>query len=266
VNWAYIGIAALLPLAIALAAMLLAGAIQAIRSNRNGGSSRAALLRFLRTLVLVFPLAFLLAALWDGWATWRGLGMAVLGHAADQRAVGILRSHGEGFLAKDQAKAAFWFRKGAEGGDAQAQLFLARALSKGLGVPRDLDGARRWARAAAVQGLPDAMVLAGDLFHAGDAASASAWYQNALTLYQQQIEAGNADASLACGLMHLAGKGVPKDPVEGVAYLYLARQLGLSSLKQVIVVLSEGPLTKPQRAEAAARAEALRKALPDPKN
>ena len=41
-NWTYIGIAALLPLTIALAATLLAGAIQAIRSNRLGGSSRAA--------------------------------------------------------------------------------------------------------------------------------------------------------------------------------------------------------------------------------
>jgi len=261
-NWTYLGIAALLPLTIALAAALLAGAVQAIRSNRAGGSSRVAFHRLLRTLALVFPLAFLLAALWDGHRVWRGLAGAALGRPADQRVLGQLRASGRHFLRKDPAKAALWFQKAAEGGDAEAQLFLARTLLNGQGLPRNPEGALRWAKAAANQGLPDAMVLSGDLLRPDDAEAARSWYQRALTGYRQRIQSGDADACQSYGLMYTTGKGVEKDPIEGVAWMLVGQRLGMDPFKVVILKLSEGPLSKPQREEAAQRAAAIQKTLP----
>lgn len=257
-NWTYLGIAALLPLTIALAATLLAGAIQAIRSNRQGGSSRVAFHRLLRTLALVFPLAFLVASLWDGRSTWRGLLGAALGHPTDQRAMGLLRSHGEGFLAKDPAKAALWFRKAAEGSDARAQFHLARALITGSGVPKDTVLALRWAEAAAQQGDTDAMILAGDLRRSGDPDAAETWYRKALASLQRRHD---AEACLAYGLMVSQGKGVPSDPVEGLAWMKLAERQGLRGIRVIPIRLMEGSLKPAQREEAARRAETLQKGL-----
>jgi len=260
-NWTYLGIAALLPLTIALAVTLLAGAVQALRSNREGGSSAVAFRRLLRTLALVFPLAFLAATLWDGRSTWRGLIGVALRHPADQRAMGLLRSRGARFLAANPAKAAYWFQKAADGGDSEAQLFLARALLSGQGLPRDPEGALHWAQIAADQGHPDAMVFAGDLLRPSNPGAATARYHQALSAFQARIQNGDANACVAYGLLLIAGRGIEKDPVEGLAHMYLARRLGLDPFKVLIIQLSEAPLSKPQRAEAAQRAEALQKTL-----
>ncbi len=261
-NWTYLGIAALLPLTVALGVTLAAGAIQAIRSNRAGGSSRVAFQRLLRTLALVFPLAFLVASLWDGRSTWRGLLGAALGHPTDQRAMGLLRSQGEGFLTKDPAKAASWFRKAAEGGDVRAQDLLARALATGTGVVRDSGAALHWAEAAAKQGDTDAMVLAGDLRHAVDATAADAWYRQALTSLQPRIAQREAEACLAYGLLLSSGKGVPRNPVEGLAWMKVAERLGLPGLRTLPVRLIEARMPPIQRTEAAQRAAAIQKTLP----
>jgi TPR repeat protein len=261
-NWTYLGIAALLPLTIALAATLLAGAVQAIRSNRQGGSSRVAFHRLLRTLALVFPLAFLLASLWNGRSTWRGLIGAALGRPADQRAMGLLRSQGEGFLARDPAKAAHWFRKAAERGDARAQFHLARALLTGTGLPKDPALALRWAEAAAQQGDSDAMILAGDLQRPAHPDAADAWYRKAMSSLQIRLAAGNPQACLTYGLLLSSGKGAPRDPIEGLAWMKVAERLGLRGLQALPVRLMEAQQPPAARAEATRRAEALLKTLP----
>lgn len=258
-NWHYLGVAALLPLVLALAMTLALAAFLAIRSNREGGSSRVALRRLLRVTGLAFPVLFLLASLWDGRRTFLGLAGVALGRPAEQRAMGLLRAKGEHFLKDDPVKAAYWFRKAADGGDADGQLLLARAMLKGHGLPRDPIGASRWAQAAASQGRPDAMLLAGDLAHAEEA---RAWYQRALPIFRQQIEAGDADACLNYGLMFTTGKGVESDPTEGLAWMLVGRRLGLDPYKGVIILLSEGNLTASQRAEASQRALAIQKSLP----
>lgn len=263
-NWPYIGIAALLPLVMALGLTLAAGAIQAVRLNREGGASGAALLRLLRTMALVFPLAFLAAALWDGRRTWRGLLGVALHRPVDQRAMGILRAGGWGFLSVDPGKAFHWFQKAADGGDAESQLFLAQALRSGQGLPRDTERALYWAQAAADRGLPDAMVIAGDLLSPTNLEAANLRYRQALAAFQGKAQQRDANACLACGLMRTSGKGIPKDPVEGLAWMLTARHLGLDPLKTVIIQLNESTLTQPQRAEAALRAQAIEKTLVQP--
>ncbi|WP_257310066.1 tetratricopeptide repeat protein [Geothrix fuzhouensis] len=261
-NWTYIGIAALLPLAVALGVTLAAGAIQAIRLNRQGGASGEALHRLLHSMALVFPVAFLVVSLWDGRKVWKGLAGVAVGRLADQRTMGLLRAGGHRFLRQDPAKAAYWYRKAAEGGDAESQLLLARALNQGAGLPRDPAEALRWAGASGNQGNADAMVLAGDLQRQVDPGTAVTWYRRAVEAYRVRIQHRDPDACMAYGLLLINGKGIEKDPVEGLAHLYLARRLGLDPFKVLIIQLSEVSLSKPQRSEAAQRALAIQKTLP----
>jgi hypothetical protein len=263
-NWAYLGTAALLPLIVALGLTLAAGAFQALRLNRAGGSSRAAWARLARTLAWVFPLAFLLASAWDGRRTLRGLAGVALGRPADQRAMGYLRSHGKRFLAKNPAKAAHWFLKAANGGDAEAQYLSARVLLRGDGVPPDATEALRWAQTAADHGHPEAMVLTGDLLRTTNLEAAEARYRQALSIFQERALQGEAEAALAHGLLLTQGKGTAKDSVEGLAWMLLARRRGIDPFKNVLIQFSESGLTKAQRAEAAQRATALQQKLAAP--
>lgn len=69
----------------------------------------------------------------------------------------------------------------AEAGDAQAQLYLAYAYRRGLGVARDDVQAAHWYRRAAEQGLADAQYQLGLMYELGlgvaaDPAEAEYWY------------------------------------------------------------------------------------------
>lgn len=256
-NWRYVGTAALLPLTVALGLTLAAGAVQAVRLNREGGSSRAALRRLLRTLALAFPLAFLTAALWDGWRTWRGLAGAALGRPADQRALGQLRASGEGFLPKDLAQAIRWYRKAAGGGDASAQRFLAWALASGAGTPRNPGEALHWAVAAGNQGDVEGMILAGDLSRAALPEEATAWYRKAVAGLGPRLERREPQACLMYGSLLTAGKGAPADPVEGLAWMRVAERGGLPKLQALIVRFTEARMSPDQREAAERRAEGL---------
>ena len=171
--------------------------------------------------------------------------------------MGQLRSQGERFLLKDSAKATQWFQKAATGGDAESQYRLARALMQGQGIAKDPAGALRWAQAAADQGHPDAMVLAGDLLTPTDPSTASARYGQALTTFQKRTRTRDAEACLAYGLLLCSGKGTPRDPVEGFAWMLTARNLGLSPFLGVLTLLQEAKLTPAERDEASRRAAAI---------
>jgi TPR repeat protein len=72
----------------------------------------------------------------------------------------------------------------AEGGDAEAQLFLGYAFARGKGVGRDLGQSFAWYLEAARQGLPEAQYQVGLQYEVGegvalDAAEAEYWYQRA---------------------------------------------------------------------------------------
>jgi len=263
-NWRNIGIEALLPLIVALGAALATGALQALRLTRLGVASRPAFFRMLRAMALAFPITFLVVTFWVGRRTWAGLFGVVLHHPMDQRAMGLLRAQGEGFLVKDAAKAAYWYRKSAENGDADGQLLLAQALFKNQDLSRDPAEALRWAKAAAEQGQPEAMVLTGDRLRSTDAGTANAWYQRALRIYRQRVQSRDADACLAYGQLRFEGKGAEVDRVEGLAWMYVSRWMGIRSFKGVTVQIAEGGLSPAQRVEAAKRAGIILKTIPQP--
>ena len=59
-------------------------------------------------------------------------------------------------------------RKAAEQGDAEAQLNLGNAYSKGAGVAKDLTKAAKWYRKAAEQGNYDAMLALVKAYRKGE--------------------------------------------------------------------------------------------------
>ena len=67
-----------------------------------------------------------------------------------------LAEQGDATAQHNYEKAAFWYRKAAEQGHADAQNNLAARYATGTGVTKDLAEALKWYRAAAAQGHPTA--------------------------------------------------------------------------------------------------------------
>jgi len=106
-------------------------------------------------------------------------------------------------IAQDYGRAAYWFQKAANQGNAEAQLSLANLYAHGRGVSRDVAIAAQWCRAAAAHDDPAAQERLGVAFARGegvprDARQAYFW----LTLASQNGDhhAGKLRADLAASL------------------------------------------------------------------
>ena len=90
---------------------------------------------------------------------------------------------GEG-VAQDYAKAAAWYEKAAQQGDAKAQFSLGNGYYFGEGVEQDYAKAVAWFDKAAQQGLAEAQYNLGICYDKGwgvaqNHAEAAAWYEKA---------------------------------------------------------------------------------------
>jgi TPR repeat protein len=80
--------------------------------------------------------------------------------------LGHLYEIGDG-VPEDFTEAAKWYRKAAEQGNAEAQLYLGCSYLIGRGVPKDSAEHLNWTRKAAQQGFADAQVQLGHLYEIG---------------------------------------------------------------------------------------------------
>ncbi|HEX9080917.1 MAG TPA: tetratricopeptide repeat protein [Holophagaceae bacterium] len=256
-NWAYLRVEALLPLAYGLALSMAAGAGFAIRLHQLGGDSRAARRRFLRFMAWTLPLALTLATLWDARATLQGLWGATRHRSEDEYALGILRRGGQGFLKADPTKAVYWFQRAADHGQPEAQFALAQAYLSGQGVPIDPKLGLHWAQASAAGGSLNGMLLSGDLLRPSDPDRSQQFYGQALAKVRARTDAGDAAAALTLGFMYFRGQGLAPDPVEGGAWMREAARRGLPGPQRLLVMLAWTTLTPDQRQAAAARAKVL---------
>src|SRR5690606_5370993 len=85
------------------------------------------------------------------------------------------------------AKAAHWYKKAAEGGDAVAQNNLAVMYEYGYGVDKDIQKAMDWYQEAGKGGSGIALDNLGDMYVSGAAGSkditlAHIWYDRAMEL------------------------------------------------------------------------------------
>ena len=142
-------------------------------------------------------------------------------------------------------------RKGAEQGDAVAQVKLGVGYELGEGVPQDYAEAVRWYRKAAEQGAAPAQFNLGRMYNSGqgvpqDYAEAALWYRKA-------AEQGHARAQFLLGTMYGLGKGVPRDYVQAHKWLNLAASLASGEAQTEMTKVRDifaGKMTAQQMAEA----------------
>lgn len=98
----------------------------------------------------------------------KALALANQGCAIEQTKLGMMYYTGKGVPKRDYAKAAKWFRKAAEQGDAQAQYMLGQMNIHGQNIPRNCKEAKKWLQMAAVQGYVQAQYWFGMMYVVGE--------------------------------------------------------------------------------------------------
>ncbi|NOG70629.1 sel1 repeat family protein [Roseicella sp. DB1501] len=171
---------------------------------------------------------------------------------AQRNLAGLLLRGGAG-IETDFARAAALYRRAAEAGDALAQDMLSWMLLEGEVMPPDPTEARRWAEAAAAQGIAAAMTRLGMLHHHAmgvprDPAMAVRWWR-------QAAARGDADGQAMLGAALHLGAGIAADPVAALTWL-LRAQAGGSQLARPFLGPARAGLDAAGQAEAAARAAA----------
>lgn len=97
-------------------------------------------------------------------------------------------------ISPDPSKAIFWYRKAADQGYAEAEIFLSLSYADGKGVPRDDAQVVRWMRRAAEHGSADGQWMLGRMFDKGyngvvrDDVQAVRWYRAAADGGQVQAQ------------------------------------------------------------------------------
>jgi TPR repeat protein len=158
------------------------------------------------------------------------LAKATTGEPAAQYLVGWYYEHpdaiwGEGYRESgssphDYIHAAFWYRKSAEQGNADAQYDLGDFYLFGHGVPVDYAQGIMWLRKAAEQAHPSAQTDLARYYLTGkfvpqDYALAVSWYRKA-------AERGNSDGQSGVATMYEDGLGVPQNYTEAYFWMSLA--------------------------------------------
>lgn len=142
------------------------------------------------------------------------------GHAKSQYALGLHLRGGDGVM-PDPKEAYLWFRKAAEQGDEYAERAVAMCLRDGEGVKADLAASKQWLVRAAEHGQPTAQWEIGrDFFSPVPDLTKDAI---AVRWFRKSAEQLNPAALIDLGYCYLTGRGVPKDKIEGMAWMALGK-------------------------------------------
>ncbi len=133
---------------------------------------------------------------------------ADLGHPTALNNLGCLYDRGSG-VARDRATALELWRTAAERGNERAQCSIGYAYETGDGVPQDWQEAIAWYRRAAGNGCAAAHTNLGNLLLAGEVLPRD--LAQAVTHYRRGAELGCARSQYQLGALHQRGEGVPRD-------------------------------------------------------
>ena len=155
------------------------------------------------------------------------LRLAALGDATAQYEAGFCYAHGRGVV-HNMPEAVVWMRHAAAQGHADAQAFLGRLFSRGLGRVRDLNDPLRWygtlcdededGESAAARANRDLLFPAG--------VDIAANQEEALRWYRQAGEAGVPEAQVELARRHLTAKEDGAEPAQAFALLRSAAEQG----------------------------------------
>jgi uncharacterized protein len=128
------------------------------------------------------------------------------GADASQVLLAVAYLNGNQGLARDPARAAYWFEQAAIQGNAYAEARLGDLYAQGLGVPANQTLAFDWRVKAAYRGEVEAQIEVGKMYQEGvgvgrDVDQAIRWYRRAAT-------EGSAEALLLAGKLHRYGNDV----------------------------------------------------------
>ena len=142
------------------------------------------------------------------------------------------------FVAKDDSKAAYWFRKAAEAGRPHSQWRLGVMLDSGEGVAPDPGEAFALFSRSAAQNYRNAFTSLGVMHALGrgtpeDFVKSRYWYEKA-------ARAGEPHGLFGIGMLHHFGQGVPKDDVEAFAWLTVAYFNGDEQAEEPMRILGKG--------------------------
>lgn len=128
---------------------------------------------------------------------------ALAGQAEAQHDLAAIYTAGHDGATQDYAKAAFWFRKAADNGIANAAYNLGVLYHQGLGLKKNMKEAIHWYKVAADKGHPEAQYNLGIAFIEGigvpyDPAAAAKYFESAAA-------SGVVEAAYNLGMIHENG-------------------------------------------------------------
>ena len=151
------------------------------------------------------------------------------GHPDAQYKLGQMHQHGDG-VPDDGKEVLRWYRMAAEQGNAKAQYGLGSLYYDGVGVRKDRDEASKWfmmakdkLKTAAEGGDVDAQYLVGEAHENGrrgfpkNREAAAEWHRKAAVQ-------GHPASQYTLGVMHILGRGVPKDEGEAAIWCGMAAE------------------------------------------
>ena len=151
---------------------------------------------------------------------------------------------------EDEGEMLSWLRKAAKLGDADAQFEVSVYLQHRNSDKSDLAEADDWLKKAAEQGHPVAQAnLGSQLFQSNDPAKQA----EAVRWFKLSAMQGHPQGMFKYGMMLFLGMGVPKNDVEGAAWLLVCDPGDDESLRTAIKdILEKLPADKLPKAKAAA--------------
>jgi len=120
----------------------------------------------------------------------------------------------------------------AEGGNAAAQLKLARAYESGVGISQDDQLAALWYRKAAEQGNSEAQDSLGAKYLTGQGAERNK--EEAVKWFRKSARQGNASAMYRLGAAYYNGDGVPINDGLSYAWFLLAKEAGNQGAREAV--------------------------------
>jgi len=148
-----------------------------------------------------------------GWA-------AALNDGNMELAMGLSYLKGDG-VSTDYKEAAQWFRKSAERGNKDGQIYLGNMHKGGWGVPKDHAEAMKWYQKAAEQGDIEVINTIGIMHAKGEGVPKSD--KEALVWYKKSAELGNPVAMANVGVKYLGYGDIPQNDEE--AYFWLSQAI-----------------------------------------
>ena len=130
-------------------------------------------------------------------------------------------------------------------GELTAQIELANAYRKGIGVTQDYKTAVKWFTLAAEQGDAVAQYNLGIMHSFGLGVVPN--YQPAIKWYTLAAEQGNALAQYNLGRLYYLGKGVPENLVYAHMWAKQASSNGFEMAAELTELLTENQIEKAKR-------------------